>query len=353
MKGEMKQTPLFSIVIPVYNVAPYLRECLDSVFAQTFPDWECICVDDGSTDESNKTLDEYAAADSRFRVIHQANAGVSVARNVALDVAQGSWIWFVDGDDVIHLHALEWAAERIRDFSDIDTLCIKYAYVPNGEMVKRNEKTLETARCDLRRDRCSDTLNAHRYGPGSCIVSRTALAENRFGLFIRGEDTLFLSHIYWETKTWLLTDAEVYFYRIRPGSAMQSTPTVVCVRDFLQTKLLALNEMDVHRNLWSQKSMEQFFVVFGDFIYRKDNPLWSLPAKDRKHLLPLWLKLQNLLRSLSGQKQRWRQFVCTILSFVPSPRFAKFLVFLPPRMKRTLSRWLGRFRASLHSISLA
>ena len=69
--------PFFSVIIPVYNVAPYLRECLDSVLKQTFTDWEAICVDDGSTDESGAILDEYAAKDKRFRVIHQANAGVS------------------------------------------------------------------------------------------------------------------------------------------------------------------------------------------------------------------------------------------------------------------------------------
>lgn len=99
--------PFFSIIIPVYNVAPYLRECLDSVLAQTFTDWEAICIDDGSTDGSGAILDEYAARDSRFRIIHQPNAGVSVARNKGLDVAKGEWIWFVDSDDMIKPHALD------------------------------------------------------------------------------------------------------------------------------------------------------------------------------------------------------------------------------------------------------
>lgn len=78
----------FSIIIPVYNVAPYLRECLDSVLAQICTDWEweAICVDDGSTDGSGAILDEYAARDGRFKVIHQTNAGVSAARNAALNV---------------------------------------------------------------------------------------------------------------------------------------------------------------------------------------------------------------------------------------------------------------------------
>ena len=104
----------FSIIIPVYNSAPYLRECLNSVLAQTFTDWEAICVDDGSTDGSGVILDEYAAKDKRFRVIHQKNAGVSAARNAALDVTQGEWIWFVDSDDYILTGAL-------RQF--VDTKC--------------------------------------------------------------------------------------------------------------------------------------------------------------------------------------------------------------------------------------
>lgn len=105
----ISMSPFFSIIIPVYNVAPYLRECLDSVLAQTFTDWEAICVDDGSTDGSGAILGEYAAKDKRFRMIHQKNAGVSVARNAALSVARGAWIGFVDGDDAIAPNWLEIA----------------------------------------------------------------------------------------------------------------------------------------------------------------------------------------------------------------------------------------------------
>lgn len=99
--------PKFSIIIPVYNVAPYLRECLDSVLTQTFTDWEAICVDDGSVDGSGTILDEYALNDKRFRIIHQKNSGVSVARNVALDLAKGEWLSFVDADDLLPADSLE------------------------------------------------------------------------------------------------------------------------------------------------------------------------------------------------------------------------------------------------------
>ena len=116
--------PFFSIIIPVYNVAPYLRECLDSVLAQTFTDWEAICVDDGSTDGSGAILDEYAAKDSRFRVFHQPNAGVSAARNKALDAARGAWIGFLDADDVLSKDWLETVSTGIDGSEDwIRTKC--------------------------------------------------------------------------------------------------------------------------------------------------------------------------------------------------------------------------------------
>ena len=106
---------MFSIIIPVYNVAPYLRECLDSVLAQTFTDWEAICIDDGSTDGSGEILDEYAAKDKRFRVIHQKNAGVSAARNSGIDAANGEYVTFLDGDDAYDRSWLEGFWGLIKD----------------------------------------------------------------------------------------------------------------------------------------------------------------------------------------------------------------------------------------------
>lgn len=83
-----------SVVIPVYNTEKYIRKCLDSVILQTFSDWECIVVDDGSTDDSGSICDEYARQDSRFQVIHKQNGGVSTARNVGIDLAKGKYLLF-------------------------------------------------------------------------------------------------------------------------------------------------------------------------------------------------------------------------------------------------------------------
>lgn len=97
---------MISVIIPVYNSRKFLRQCLDSVLTQDFSDFEVVAVDDGSTDDSGVILDEIAAADSRLRVIHTSNCGLSAARNKGIDAAQGEWLTFVDSDDVLLPRAL-------------------------------------------------------------------------------------------------------------------------------------------------------------------------------------------------------------------------------------------------------
>ena len=102
---------MISVIIPVYNVEPYLRKCLDSVVGQTYQDLEILIVDDGSTDGSGKICDEYKK-DARVRVFHTENRGLSAARNQGLDEAKGDWIGFVDSDDWIEPDMYELLIER-------------------------------------------------------------------------------------------------------------------------------------------------------------------------------------------------------------------------------------------------
>lgn len=102
----MKQ-PTVSITVPIYNMEQYMRQCLDSIVAQTFTDWECWLIDDGSTDGSPAICDEYAARDHRFHVIHQPNAGVSAARQCGLDHSTGKYITQIDPDDWVDAQHIE------------------------------------------------------------------------------------------------------------------------------------------------------------------------------------------------------------------------------------------------------
>ena len=99
--------PTISVIVPVYNAQKYIHRCVDSILAQTFTDFELILVDDGSPDNCGAICDEYAAKDSRIRVIHQENQGQAAARNHGVAQAQGSWVCFVDSDDMIHPQMLE------------------------------------------------------------------------------------------------------------------------------------------------------------------------------------------------------------------------------------------------------
>ena len=100
VEGQFLMNPLVSIIIPVYNVEPYIEESLNSILSQSYDNLEIILIDDGSTDRSGSICDSYAENDSRFRVIHQKKAGVSAARNVGLDQMTGSIVAFLDPDDI-------------------------------------------------------------------------------------------------------------------------------------------------------------------------------------------------------------------------------------------------------------
>lgn len=93
-------SPKISIIIPVYNAGKYLRDCLDSISSQSYSKWECILIDDGSTDSSTSICDEYALKDNRFKVKRKENGGVSSTRNYGLDYASGDYITFIDADDI-------------------------------------------------------------------------------------------------------------------------------------------------------------------------------------------------------------------------------------------------------------
>ena len=136
---ERTETLLVSVIVPVYNTAPWLRKCLDSIINQTYRNLEIICVNDGSTDDSASILDEYAAKDARIKVIHQANAGVSVARNKGLDIAVGEYVSFVDSDDWLEPETYERALNRMSD--DVDM--VWYGTAVEGDITADYRKVLE------------------------------------------------------------------------------------------------------------------------------------------------------------------------------------------------------------------
>ena len=125
-----------SVIIPVYNVAPYLDACLESVCSQTYDKLEIILVDDGSKDESSRLCDNWRERDPRIRVIHQENAGVSCARNKGLDVCTGELICFVDSDDWLDLRMIEKLVRCLQE-NDADAAMCGFVDYPHGAPVEK------------------------------------------------------------------------------------------------------------------------------------------------------------------------------------------------------------------------
>jgi len=296
----------FSIIVPVYNVAPYLRECLDSVVAQTFSNWECVCVDDGSTDGSGAILDEYSAKDSRFKVLHKKNGGVSSARNIGLDAATSDWIAFLDADDVWAPWTLDYVAHAIDANGDIDLVRFGTVIFPENGHAPWGGMTEVPFSSEV-----EDVSKAISAGTVTCffagkIYKRDVVDGMRFENYTVGEDLLFLVQCMVRAHRQVHVTACCYGYRQRIGSASHSGMSARALRDELGYVPRILQAFDasgkpVDKVLWrlySNKLLERFVFLLG-----------KIDAGTRK---VLW--------------REWMSVVAGLLPLVKFPRFQRFRV---------------------------
>ncbi len=127
---------LISVIVPVYNVAEYLTRCVESIIAQTYKNLEIILVDDGSTDDSGVMCDNYLNKDSRIKVIHKQNGGLSSARNAGIDIALGEYLTFIDSDDYVDVDYVEFLYKLADLHKAKMTICSHTVYYDNGTVLK-------------------------------------------------------------------------------------------------------------------------------------------------------------------------------------------------------------------------
>ncbi|EJG3290978.1 glycosyltransferase, partial [Campylobacter coli] len=130
------------MIVPIYNVEKYLRQCLDSIIAQTLKDIEIILVNDGSTDNCGVICDEYALKDKRIQVIHKTNAGLGAAYNTGLEMASGEYIGFVESDDWIEPNMYEELYAKAKE-TDVD-VCLSGYFLNNNQSTKKELQLLES-----------------------------------------------------------------------------------------------------------------------------------------------------------------------------------------------------------------
>lgn len=169
------ETPLVSIIVPIYNIEKYLCECIDSILNQTYSHIEVILVDDGSTDSCPQICDDYQAKDKRVKVIHKANGGTSSAREDGVNESTGQYIMFVDGDDWLELNAVELCMEEIKKDSDIGCVIFSYSKETPNRTIK--VKILESSGHFLGND-AKENIYRRFFGPMGNELKHPERMEN-------------------------------------------------------------------------------------------------------------------------------------------------------------------------------
>lgn len=290
--------PTISVIVPVYNVEKYLRCCVDSILAQTFTDIEVILVDDGSTDSSGAICDEYAQKDSRVRVFHKENGGVSSARNLGLDEAKGKWIAFVDSDDYIGVTLYE---KIMTEAAEQDVIYFHFSTDNGGSITKIYQQKLKL----LERKPRSFT---GFYIPSEGVLRNDVFFDNGLAVYcfraiykksfidqylIRfdtkqrtGEDRIFTFRVLLKAEKLTVVDGEFdYFYFIRGTASLTGEKNAQYYRkglyqnyqrmDYLEQKVCrdnqAMSNSDLKeiRLLRSKKMLQE--IIMNEFKFNAQN----------------------------------------------------------------------------------
>lgn len=223
---------LVSVIVPVYNVENYLRECLDSNVAQTYRNIEVILIDDGSKDSSGEICDEYADKDNRIKVIHKENGGVSAARNTGLDVAKGEWISYVDSDDYIEDTMLETLICLAKE-NDVELAMCSFKDISECENVTQENDIRIFSKDELIYNYVvRNTDYCITEGIWDRIYKRVLVDGLRFKNDRINEDILYTMEVFTRAHKALYTSEKLYNYRAgREGNITGRKTTIDSIKD--------------------------------------------------------------------------------------------------------------------------
>ncbi len=229
----MENGGLISVIIPVYNVEKYLRECIDSVLNQTYKNYEIILVDDGSTDSSGRICDEYAEKNDKITVVHKKNSGPSKTRNVGLTNAKGEYIYFLDSDDYLDLNAFEklmYVAEKenadIVFFDGHSFADPEDAFDTKQGYLRKNEYKTDTGYSVLTELNKNKDFHCAIY---LMLIKKELLLKNDINFLESAycsEDMLFTYQLYCVAKKVAQCHEILYHRRYRKSSIVTSRKTI-------------------------------------------------------------------------------------------------------------------------------
>lgn len=292
---------LFSVIVPVYNKEQYLRDCVDSILAQTFSDYELILVDDGSTDESGDLCDQIAEREEKVTSLHQTNSGPAAARLTGVVHARGEYVLYVDGDDWIENDTLETAAEVIRQYRP-DMVCFAYVFEENRGVRTVPEPVPEGYYCGsemreiiLPAALMNAALKNMHYGAGR-VTKRPLLLECqnqvRFSLSL-GEDAAMSVRAYAAAENVYVSEKGAYHYRILEQSAShglnrKKMEQVKALAEYFEaTDLLGIPDFEQQVDRYISMLLFSMLVMAAEEGGpEKPEELWTFLKKDafRQHL---------------------------------------------------------------------
>ena len=253
-----------SIIVPVYNVEQYIHKCIDSILIQTLTDFELILIDDGSKDTSGEICDEYAKKDSRIRVIHKENGGLSSARNAGIDIATSDYLGFVDSDDWIDINMYESLYSGIIDNNADIALCRILYQLENNKRYYFNDIFSEEERI-LDGDKLLRCLLLNKIDASCCtkLFKSTIFDKIRFQIGRNNEDFNLLYQIFPEVTKSIYVNDVAYNYNIRNGSITDSISSSY-VFDSFENANEMLSFVKLYKpNLLSEAESYYFMKVYG------------------------------------------------------------------------------------------
>ena len=295
--SDYEKQPLISVIIPIYNVEKYLKKCLDSIIQQTFKDIEIICVNDGSTDNSQIIIDEYKQKDKRITNILKKNGGLSSARNAGIDIARGKYISFVDPDDYIDIDAYAKVVKEFNRDKNIDVVSFGYEIINEEGSCLEKKKVHSEIICGIHN--ISDKLIKNIFISAWSYVFKSSIINNnslRFPIGLLYEDNFFTPlYLIFSNKISILPN---YFYKylVRNNSITAITKhkkgraihfILVC-----EAVLNYLNE----RKLFNKKNK-----IFFDLFYRVLESAISNAHEDEKE--EIYAKAKNILKNNAQLKK--------------------------------------------------
>lgn len=221
-----------SIIVPVYNVQDYLSACMDSILSQTYQKYEIILVDDGSTDRSGWICDEYTKKDSRIRVVHKENGGLSSARNAGIDVAQYDILSFIDSDDYIKPTFLEQLIQPFNEDEDIDLSCCRYVKSTEEPEAMTSDSYTTCLPAELLNVIYDTKIENISFVTWNKLYKKSLFETIRFPEGKIHEDEFTTYKLIYFSKKCAVVQQQLYVYRIRENSIMTASvrKNVDCVR---------------------------------------------------------------------------------------------------------------------------